>query len=192
MTLTAPARDTIVNPLTSEEVTFVLTAGETHGEKSVVEIRIGPKATGPPLHYHSTFTETFEVLEGELTLRVGSTTRRLTAGERLTVAVNQRHTFWSESALPTRFRGTIEPASADFEHCFRIAFGMARDGLLRPSGVPKRLSHLAILATMSQSHLAGPASILGPIFRLLARTPGVRRTRDALIRRYCPGARVSA
>ena len=188
MTIAAPARDTIVNPLTSEEVTFVLTAGETNGEKAVVEIRIGPKAKGPPLHYHSAFTETFEVLEGELTLRVGSTTRRLTAGERLTVAVNQRHTFWSESDRPTRFRGTIEPASADVEHCFRIAFGLARDGLLSPSGVPKRLSHLAILATMSQSHLAGPASILGPIFRLLARTPGVRRTREALIRQDRPPA----
>lgn len=182
------ARDTIFNPLTTEEVTFVQTASQTNGEKGVVEIKIGPKAAGPPLHYHSAFTETFEVLEGELTLRVGKRTRRLTVGDRHTVAVNECHTFWSESERQTRFRGTIEPGSVHFENCFRIAFGLARDGLLSGKGVPRHLSHLAILATMSQSILCGPASVLSPIFELVVRTSAVKDIRRSLLRRYCPSA----
>lgn len=166
--------ETIRNPLTTEEVTFVQTASKTNGEKGVV---------------HSAFTETFEILEGELTLRVGRRTRRLGVGERLTVFKHERHTFWSESDRPTRFRGTIEPASVDLEHCFRIAFGLARDGLLSSTGVPRQLYHLVVLATMSQSNLGGPASVLNPIFKLLARTRAARDTRNALIRRYCPSSR---
>jgi len=182
------AREMIRNPLTTEEVTFVQTASQTNGEKGVVEILIAPRATGPPVHYHSAFTESFEVLEGELTLRVGRRTKRLTVGERLTVSKNERHTFWSESDRQTRFRGTIEPGSVEFENCFRIAFGLARDGLTTSKGVPKQLYHLVVLATMSQSNPGGLASVLNPILKLLARTRGARETRDALIQRYCPSA----
>lgn len=183
--MSSPSRDTIRNPLTTEEVTFVRTACESNGEQGIVEILIGPRAKGPPLHYHAAFTETFEVLEGELTLRIGRSTRRLGEGERQSVRPRQHHTFWSECDRPSRFRGIIEPASPDLENCFRIAFGLARDGLVRASGVPKRLSHVAILTTMSQSSLCGPASALNPLLGLLARTRACSRTRDELVRRYC-------
>lgn len=177
--------ETIRNPLATEEVTFVQTASQTNGTRGVVDIRIGPRAKGPPLHYHTAFTETFEVLEGELMLRVGNRTKRLTAGERHMVAVNERHTFWSESDGPTRFRGTIAPGNGDFENCFRIAFGLARDGLVSSKGVPTHLFHLAILATMSQSNLSGPASALSPLCRLLVRTRAVKRIQGALVGQYC-------
>lgn len=178
--------ETLRNPLTTEEVTFVQSASQTNGQRTVVEILLGAKGAGPPLHYHTACAETFEVLEGELTLRVGHDIMRLRAGQRATAAPYQRHTFWSEHDGPTRFRGTIEPGHPDVENCFRIAFGLAKDGLVNGRGVPRRLSHLVILATMSQSNLSGVLGLLDPVFRRLARTRRCRKVQRALVERYCP------
>jgi mannose-6-phosphate isomerase-like protein (cupin superfamily) len=178
--------ETLSNPLTGEEVAFLLTAAATGGQRTVVEIRLPPRASGPPAHFHTAFSETFEVLEGELTLRVGDRTARLGEGERLVIPPGCLHTFRSDVDRPVRFRGTIEPGSAEFENCARISFGLAREGFVTRAGVPKRLSHLAVLAAMSQSNLTGLGRVLLPIFRLWARTGPGRDTRRALVRRYCP------
>jgi hypothetical protein len=63
--------DTLVNPVSGETLTFVETAAQTGGDYTVVECRVQPgrrRADGarPPAP-----AETFEVLEGELTLRAG-------------------------------------------------------------------------------------------------------------------------
>lgn len=182
--------ETIRNPLTGEEVTLIQSAAATGGDRTVVEIRLAPRASGPPAHYHTAFSETFEVLEGELTLRLGHRTVRLGEGQRVVVEPRCPHTFWSELDQPVRFRGTIEPGSVEVENCARIAFGLARDGLVTRAGVPKRLSHLAILVTMSQSTLIGVGAVLLPLCSFLARTGRVQEIRRALIQRYCqPGSR---
>jgi quercetin dioxygenase-like cupin family protein len=179
------ALETIDNPLTGEKVTFIETAESTGGARSVFEILLAPRGKGPPLHSHTVFTEVFEVLEGELMLQLGKNTTRLKQGQRAVMHPHQPHTFWSESDQPIRFRGTIEPGNRDTEDCFRIAFGLARDGLVRPSGIPRRLSHLVILASMSQSRISGVGAFITPILNILARTSKVIRTQRELIQRYC-------
>ena len=177
--------ETIYNPITKEEVTFISTAQQSGGKETVLEILLGPKGKGPPLHYHKAITETFEVLEGELMLRIGRETVRLSAGQQATVNVNQRHTFWSEIDQPMRFRGRIEPGDVDIENCFRISFGLARSGLVNNKGIPKKLSHLAILSSLSKSNLAGMLSLIDWVFQSLARTNKYRAIRRSLTEEYC-------
>lgn len=186
------APETIINPLTSEQVTFIRGSSDAQHASTVVEIRLAPRAKGPPLHYHSSVTERFEVVEGELIVRLGAQTIRLQPGQQVTAAVDQVHTFWSESDMPVIFRGTIEPGSPDVEHCFRISFGLARDGLCRQSGIPKNPYHLAIVAAMSQSRLPGVMSVVMGMLTRLARTRKGRTVHEELLRRYCGPGRAEA
>ena len=57
---------TIENPLTGERVTFLATAGETNGEYVRIKNETSAGAAGVVMHYHLSYTEAFEVLEGSL------------------------------------------------------------------------------------------------------------------------------
>ena len=61
---------TFFNPIINDTATFIKTSEETNGECSLVAIDLY-KSDGPPLHYHKTFTENFEVTQGTLYLQVG-------------------------------------------------------------------------------------------------------------------------
>jgi quercetin dioxygenase-like cupin family protein len=55
------------------DTSLVLASGDaTGGAFTVVEHRLAPGAEGPPLHRHRRLCEAFYVLEGRLTLRIGS------------------------------------------------------------------------------------------------------------------------
>lgn len=62
------SRKTIYNPITSERATFLQTSNETNGKKTVIEI--GPKGKGSPLHFHKDFTEEFEMVKGQMKVKL--------------------------------------------------------------------------------------------------------------------------
>jgi mannose-6-phosphate isomerase-like protein (cupin superfamily) len=182
--------ETIYNPLSKEEVTFVRTARESGGAVIVVDIRLGPRAKGPPLHYHLAHAETFAVIEGELSMRVDGETIRLGPGQQVTAEIGQRHTFWSDSNAPSLFRGTLRPGFEDLENCFRISFGLARDGLCNRHGVPRSFYHLAILTALSRSRGVGVLGIVMLLLERVATFPRCRAIQQELVRKYGrpPGA----
>src|SRR3712207_1218028 len=51
--------------------TILETSEETGGERTLIEIEVAPGGGTPP-HYHKIYEEHFEVLEGELEVRVGA------------------------------------------------------------------------------------------------------------------------
>ena len=61
---------TFFNPVINDTATFIKTSEETNGEYTLLEIELY-KSDGPPLHFHKTFSERFEVIEGVLNLQVG-------------------------------------------------------------------------------------------------------------------------
>ena len=93
----------------------VLLRGEdSDGRISMIETRPGPGA-GPPLHHHD-FDETFYVLEGELTFRLGEETLTLGPGELVHVPRGAVHTFANFSDAPAH--QLIVCAPAGFERHF--------------------------------------------------------------------------
>lgn len=64
----------------------------------------------PPMHWHPSQDEEFEVLEGELTVRLGrGTARTLAAGERLTIPARTPHCMWNATPATTRASWRITP-----------------------------------------------------------------------------------
>src|SRR6185369_11764126 len=79
-------------PSPSEEVFFKLSGDETDGLIDFFEIRVG-YLDGPPLHIHSVQHETFYIVEGELTLKVGDELVEAAAGDFLFIPKGVVHTY---------------------------------------------------------------------------------------------------
>ncbi|MEM7735867.1 MAG: cupin domain-containing protein [Deinococcota bacterium] len=175
---------TFKNPVNRDEVTFIEMASENNSEKTILDAVLFPGG-GTPLHYHKTFDETFEVLQGELMVQAGKQKIKLTAGEKITAKKGVHHRFYSESDQPTTFRTTVTPGHEGFEKFLPILYGLARDGLVDKGSNPKNFRHTAIIMTMSDTRLIGPLSILGWIFGFVANTDKSKQVREALIEKYC-------
>ena len=151
LTTTDPAR--IVSHKEGESVTFLRGANETNGEYAFVRVVLLP-GSGNDLHFHLTFAEIFEAVEGELSIESDGQRVLLAPGERAAAPVGSHHRFFNETDRPITFIAVIQPARR-FEEMLRIAEGLKRDGLLNDTGMPKRILHLGIMFEMGESYLAG-------------------------------------
>ena len=66
--------DVIHNSITGESIRFVETAADTDGERVVIDVLVEPNGFVATAHLHPYQTEVFEVVEGELTFKVGGET----------------------------------------------------------------------------------------------------------------------
>ena len=156
----------------------------------MLEIQLGPKG-GNPLHYHR-FTESFKVLEGELTVQIGKEKKKLKMGETASVPSNAVHRFYNTSAKPVVFTCELNPACEDFENVLRIGCGLASDGKAGSNGMPKSIWHMAILMNMAEGSFIGAFSILERFFRLLARSTKAKRIEKELLDSYCNKGKLGA
>jgi quercetin dioxygenase-like cupin family protein len=136
--------DTLTNPVTGEVVRFVETAADTGGEYVLVEVVVEPNGAVAAAHVHPYQTETFEILEGELTFRAGSETIVAKAGDTVRIDPGTPHKFWNDGETDARFRTEIRPA-LQFESLIETMFGLANDGKTNGKGMPNPL-RLAVIA----------------------------------------------
>jgi mannose-6-phosphate isomerase-like protein (cupin superfamily) len=174
---------TIENPVTGERFTFLTTAEETSGELLKLKAEIPAGTPGVPLHYHLTFTEGFEVLEGRLDLRVGEDHVVLGSGESAMVPLGTAHRFWNDGSKPAVFEAEIRPARK-MEQSLRAMVGLARAGKTDDRGVPRNVFELALLYEFSGSYIVGmPLFLQKGLFGTLARLAR-RRGYDPEFSRY--------
>ena len=146
--------NSIYNPLAKDRVTFVRSAAETNGEYTLVQVELAPKG-GNALHFHTNFTEEFEVLEGTLSIELEKKVITLQPGERAIAPKYKIHRFFNQDASsPCTFLVTIRPARK-FEEMLRIAYGLINDGLTNSKGIPKSIWHTALMFDMGESYLPG-------------------------------------
>lgn len=158
----------IYNPVQKDYVTFLKTAAETNGEYTLVDVELAP-AGGVGLHYHKTYSEKFECLEGELKVQAGKTVHTLVPGGTVTAEPLINHRFFNTSGKVCKFRVELRPASAGFEQSLQVGYGLARDGQTNAKGFPKNRLALAWLFEISESNLPGWMSIFEFILRRQAR-----------------------
>lgn len=175
--------DKIVNPVIEEEVIFITTAKQSNAEKTLMEVKIGPKG-GVPLHYHKRFSETFNVIEGELSIQVGKEKMKLKPGNKATALKNTNHRFYNTSGKPVRFTVELNPASEGFENVLRIGFGLAQDGKAASDGLPKSFLHKAILINMGEGSFVGLFTILEKVLRYFGNTKKAKKIEKELLDRY--------
>ena len=136
--------DVIHNSITGETIRFVETAADTDGERVVIDVLVEPNGFVASAHLHPYQTEVFEVIDGELTFKVGGEVVVATAGESVTVGRKTAHQFWNASETAARFRCTVTPA-LQFERLLETMFGLANDGKTNAKGLPNPL-RLAVIA----------------------------------------------
>ncbi len=176
---------TIENPIIRDRVTFLKTSAETGGEYSEVLIELHPGGGNEP-HYHTSFTESFTALEGQLGVLAGSKRRLLSPGESATVPPRMVHCFFNPSSRVVKFKGEARPGHEGLEQFAQIAYGLARDGHVNKKGYPNRLSHVALLMEMGDVRIPGPTfKLLAPVLRWIARRARERGLERGLVERYC-------
>lgn len=145
-------RITLKDPSSTYEVTIVKSASETKGRFSLLEVNLFPGG-GNELHYHTTFSEYFEVISGVLSVQIGKEIRQLQPGDSYMVEPGTAHRFFNESQEPALFYCNVMPAR-NFEKALRIGYGLAADGGLNKKGIPKNFWHGVVLFDLSESYLA--------------------------------------
>jgi quercetin dioxygenase-like cupin family protein len=176
--------DVINNPVIGEKVIYHLTSRQSNGEKTIMEVFLGPKG-GNPLHYHTRFSETFKIIEGELNVQIGKEIKTLKAGDTAFAPINARHRFFNTSGKNVRFTVELTPASGGFENVLRIGFGLACDGRAASNGMPKSFWHMTVLMNMGEGYFVGMFSVLEKIIRLLGKTAKAKRLEQELVKKYC-------
>jgi len=175
---------TFFNPVMNDTATFIETAEESDGKHSLIEIELY-KSDGPPLHYHKTFAERFEVIEGTLYLQAGKEQKQIKAGESFTIPAGMPHKFYNITNDKVRFRLVFEPGHTGMENFIKIIYSLAADGLTKKNGVPKNFAHLATILVMSDSNAAGFLTLMSPVIRMVANRAKKNGTEEWLLDKYC-------
>ena len=175
----------IYHPIQRDRVTFLKTADETGGERTLVEVELSPGG-GNGLHYHRSYSERFSPISGTLGVQIGKQECTLLPGDSALVEPGVPHRFFNPTQETIRFYVELAPGSKGFEQSLHIAYGLARDGETRANGIPRSLLALALLVDLSDTRLPGPLALLDPFFGLLAHLGRRRGVEAALIARYAP------
>jgi quercetin dioxygenase-like cupin family protein len=128
--------DVLHNPATGELMRFVKAAADTNGEYVIVDVIVEPNGSVAAAHLHPYQTETFEVLEGEVTFKVGRKKVVAKGGQKLVVEPGTAHKFWNSGDTDARFRCEIRPA-LQFEQLIETMFSLAQDGKTNKKGIPR-------------------------------------------------------
>jgi quercetin dioxygenase-like cupin family protein len=104
---------------------FVAPGSVTGGEFGLFEWRMEARQPGARPHFHKTFSESFYVLEGEITLLDGDEWVKATEGDFLYVPVDRPHAFRNDSDEPVRMLILFSPGIA--RENFFLEVGNAKD-----------------------------------------------------------------
>jgi quercetin dioxygenase-like cupin family protein len=124
MTTTTTPREPLVR-LGGSSVTEHLAGADTGGTSALLEFRVEPGYPLPPPHVHTHEDEISYVLEGELEVTVGSSTRTVRASEAIFKPRGVPHSFALAGDEPARFLEIIAPAG--FDGYFRALAKIVRE-----------------------------------------------------------------
>jgi quercetin dioxygenase-like cupin family protein len=146
-----------------------LTIRESSPEHLHVEANYGPKGSPPPKHLHPTQDERFEVLEGELRVRVDGEERLLAAGDRIEIPRGAVHQMWNPGGVPARVSWTTSPRGRT-EEWFRAIDRLHREGKVAENGMPGPLAFGALLTEYRDVFrlAVAPDFVTRPLLALLA------------------------
>jgi quercetin dioxygenase-like cupin family protein len=136
--------DRLENPVTGEVLIFHRTSRETGGAAVLFETIVRPGGFVAEAHVHPHQTERFEVLEGQIRLRLGKDERVIGPGDVATVAPGTPHRFWNAGDQEARFLCEVRPA-LEFESLIETMFTLAAEGKTNRKGLPNPL-RLAVIA----------------------------------------------
>ncbi|BBO35371.1 cupin domain-containing protein [Lacipirellula parvula] len=146
-----PARPTFRRPARGRTIAivgdvyrFLATGAETGGTYASFEALV-PPGGGPPPHVHSREAESFYVLEGEMTFRVGDETVTGVEGTAVYLPPGLAHSFKNESEAPARMIITVTPAGLE-EMFFEVGVPLAEGTTTALPPTPEEIERLLAAA----------------------------------------------
>src|SRR4029077_13872734 len=97
--------------LAGDTYTILLTAGDTAGRYSLIDMLV-PPGGGPPPHRHD-FEEMFTILAGEIELTFRGEVQLASAGSTVNIPANAPHSFKNKSNEPVRLLSMCTPAGQE-------------------------------------------------------------------------------
>lgn len=161
-----------------------LISSADNGKKSVLELNILP-GEKTPWHYHTLFSETFEVLKGTLEVGKGKEIHHLKQGDIATINPNEKHYYHNVSDEECVITATIDPGNKNFENSLFILKGLAKDGLASDAGTPRNFLDLVLFVHLSNSRMVGFQKIAEPIFNFFAKAAIKKGHLNELVQTYC-------
>ena len=163
-------------------------ATENGGKRTIFVETMTPGTSVPP-HYHTRFSETFDLVSGSMTVYqtdqpdvevLEKSALSLEIGVPKTVKPLLYHKYAVGNEVTT-LRATITPGDSDFERVLKILNGLAGDGEIEKVGNDVVL--MAVIMELCDAHLIGPAkSMLDEVYA--TRTDEVRARKDKLLAKY--------
>jgi quercetin dioxygenase-like cupin family protein len=134
----------INNKKTGQQIRFVQTKKDTGGKLLEIESLFQPYSKEPVPHYHPFQQEEFNILEGEITVRLNGRLKVFKQGDRLHIKANEVHSMWNHSSNKARINWKISPA-LDTEYFLENGVGIANEKKTNEDGMPGILQ-VALLA----------------------------------------------
>ena len=153
-------------------------------KESVLEMNILPTEK-TPWHYHTLFSETFEILKGSLEVGKGKDILHLKQGDIAIIQPNEKHYYHNVSNGECIVKATLNPGNKNFENSLFILKGLAKDGLASVAGTPRKFSDLALFVYLNNSRMVGFQKIAEPIFNYVAKAAIKKGRLNELIQKYC-------
>ena len=125
----------IRNPKTGQIIQFVQTQADTNGQLLELITTYEAHSKEPIAHYHPHQDEYFEVLQGELSIRLGGNLQTLQPGDKIHIKKNTVHSMWNATDDKTVASWKTIPAM-DTEYLLELNTGLASDGKTNAEGVP--------------------------------------------------------
>jgi mannose-6-phosphate isomerase-like protein (cupin superfamily) len=185
------------DPFTQTRFVVIEGARETNGRGWVLEVHC-PEGAGPAFlpHVHRTWTETFDVIQGTASYRLGNTETKLAAGERVVMPPNVVHLHpWNTGSGTMIYRQTNDFGAAtpdavyDVLGAFATIHGLAREGRVSKHGLPKNPFQFAATGRAFTKHQSYDAAMpvalqvgLSATFGRLAEALGYRAVYDRYLR----------
>ena len=160
---------TIWNKEGNYSCTFIKTRNETEGAYELMKVGVEPKG-GNWWHYHTTFDETFTVVQGELTVETEGKKQVIKKGDSTVVHKKNLHQFYNTTDSVTIVLVKVTPA-AGLEKTLRIAYGLINKGEMGRDNATANPWHLFLLGCYSNSYPPSflPTWMQEPFFDGLAR-----------------------
>jgi quercetin dioxygenase-like cupin family protein len=177
----AKAGDILCSPNFGETIQFVKTAADTQGELLEMEATYEPNQSWEQgvEHYHPEQDETFEVMEGMISIKVGGRESTYVTGEKFDVPRGVIHLMRNLSSEPARVRWQVRPA-LNTETFFETVWGLSADGKLR-EGTLSYILQFAILARAYDRvfRVTSPSrtvqKVLFPVLAIIGRLCGYKK-----------------
>lgn len=176
----------IYNPKTGQLIQFIKTKADTNGQllELITTYEAGNKEPFP--HYHPHQDEYFDVLQGELSVRLNGTKKIFGPGDKIHIKKNTVHSMWNATDDKTVVCWRTVPA-LDTEHLLELNAGLVNDGKTNQDGVPNLLQ--AALMMTHYNHvfrLAKPPyavqkvvfMVLSPLARMMGYKPYYKKYLD--------------